>query len=251
MEVSVPLERLDALVEQYLPGLAPGWVDFDREVVVQGGSVVYKLRQGDLGELGTIKLRQINDDTTVMQVHAPPRPSQRKLTPEEQESLANGSDSEKDQELLALLRRRRAESEDLHRRRKEHQRQVLQLLFNRMRLDSAWPATTIPIEADKCYSTAGIRALLRAAFTPDELHRFCYDHPFLHLVSDDFSKAHGLNELVDRVIIYCEKKDLFDDLLAEVAKKNPRQYARFESRLYVAEPERPSRRDVGDGRPEG
>jgi hypothetical protein len=237
-ELSIPLERLDALVEQYLPGLAPGWVDFDREVIVHGGSVVYKLRQGDLGELGTIKLRQVSDDTTVMQVHAPPRPSQRKLTPEEQESLANSSDSEKDQELSVLLRRRRAESEDLHHRRKEHQRKVLQLMFNRMKLDSAWPTTTISIEADKRYSTAGIRALLCAAFTTDTLSRFCYDRPFLRPVYDDFSKAHSLNELVDRVITYCEKKDIFDYLLAEVAKENPQQYEHFESRLYDAEPDR-------------
>jgi len=40
-----------------------------------------------------------------------------------------------------------------------------------------------------------------------------------------------LNEVVDAVVDYVERHDLYEVLLALVREHNPRQYARFEPRL--------------------
>lgn len=81
------------------------------------------------------------------------------------------------------------------------------------------------------YDLAAIRQLLTAAFTPQSLRRFCQDRPIFRPVVADFGSSSGLNEMVDRVIDYCEPQLLFGELLAEVKNENPRQYARFESLL--------------------
>ncbi|MBN1657219.1 MAG: PD40 domain-containing protein [Anaerolineae bacterium] len=71
----------------------------------------------------------------------------------------------------------------------------------------------------QAHQIAHIRKLLKAAFTPESLRRFCHEHPLFRPVYDEFSPAHGLNDLVDRVIMYCEKNRLCDELLAEVGKR--------------------------------
>jgi Tol biopolymer transport system component len=81
-----------------------------------------------------------------------------------------------------------------------------------------------------------IRKLLTSAFTADQLRRFCLDRPLFRPVCDEFSPAHGLNELVDRVIIYCEKQDLFDELLTGIQEHNPGWYAKFEPQLRYFTP---------------
>ena len=43
--------------------------------------------------------------------------------------------------------------------------------------------------------------------------------------------------MVEKAIIYCDKRNLLAALLAEVERANPRQYARFESRLGRQEPQ--------------
>ncbi len=78
---------------------------------------------------------------------------------------------------------------------------------------------------------AAIRELLTAAFTSQTLHRFCYDRPAFRPVVNQISPDHGLDDMVDRVLVHCEKKLLWDELLAEVAQENPAQYARFRPRL--------------------
>jgi len=79
--------------------------------------------------------------------------------------------------------------------------------------------------------TATIRDLLTAAFTPENLRRFCQDrHGFQPAVAK-FGPGHGLDDMVDRVIDHCRTQLLWDELLTGVAQVNPRQYARFEPRL--------------------
>jgi hypothetical protein len=78
---------------------------------------------------------------------------------------------------------------------------------------------------------ATIRDLLGAAFTPETLRRFCQDRPAFEPLLRRFSPAGGLVGLVDELLDYCRTELLWDDLLAEVAQVNPRQYARFESSL--------------------
>jgi hypothetical protein len=72
-----------------------------------------------------------------------------------------------------------------------------------------------------------VRKLLLAAFTAEELHRFCFDRPVFRPIVNSFGPGHGLDDMVDEVITYCEKRLLFPELLAEVSQENPGQYARF------------------------
>jgi tetratricopeptide (TPR) repeat protein len=85
------------------------------------------------------------------------------------------------------------------------------------------------------YNIATIRKLLLRAFNAEGLHRFCLDQPQLRPVVDDFGPKYSLNDMVDGVIEYCWKQNLWDELLTEVKEANPKQYARFESDLMTAE----------------
>jgi hypothetical protein len=82
------------------------------------------------------------------------------------------------------------------------------------------------------YSLGTIRKLLIAAFTPEDLKHFCQDHPNLSPIVARFGPGQGLDDMAGEVIDYCGTHFLWDELLAEVKKKNPRQYARFEPELY-------------------
>ncbi|MEJ2733369.1 MAG: CHAT domain-containing protein [Anaerolineae bacterium] len=81
------------------------------------------------------------------------------------------------------------------------------------------------------YDIAKIRQLLLAAFTAEDLRRFCYYRPTFRPIVDELSPSHGLAAMVDKVIAYCETHLLLDELLAGVREVNPRQYARFEPQL--------------------
>lgn len=83
------------------------------------------------------------------------------------------------------------------------------------------------------YDMAKIRELLLAAFTVDELARFCQDRPIFRPVVDRFGPGLGLDGMVDHVIKYCETHLLFDELLVEVKEVNPPQYAHFEGYLQL------------------
>jgi Tol biopolymer transport system component len=78
------------------------------------------------------------------------------------------------------------------------------------------------------YNLAAIRKLLLAAFAPEDLHRFCQDSRFLSPVVAKFGPGHGLDDMVDEVIDYCQTRLLWDELLAAIKEANPRQYTRFE-----------------------
>jgi hypothetical protein len=86
------------------------------------------------------------------------------------------------------------------------------------------------------YNIAAIRQLLLNAFTPQELRRFCQDRPTFRPVVDRFGEGHGLDDMADEVIDYCETRILWAELLAAVKEENPRQYAHFE-RLAQTHPD--------------
>jgi hypothetical protein len=79
---------------------------------------------------------------------------------------------------------------------------------------------------------AALRGLLKDAFTPQELRRFCYDHDEFRDVLDQFGPDAGINEMVDELITYCDKGLLFSELLSKVRDYNRRQYDRYAGRLY-------------------
>ena len=101
--------------------------------------------------------------------------------------------------------------------------------------DETAPAAGRPIHIDPDNPPiAAIRALLEDAFTPEKLRRFCQDRPQFADLITHFGPGHGLDNMVDEVIDYCRVLLLWDELLAEVAKVNPNQYARHEARLRGA-----------------
>jgi hypothetical protein len=99
------------------------------------------------------------------------------------------------------------------------------------------------------YNTAAIHNLIRKAFTVEELRRFCRDQPVLRPVCDEFAPEHGLNDLADEVIAYCQTRLVWEDLLAAIAQERPRQYAHFEPMLRGPEyaESLPSAERIGQG----
>jgi hypothetical protein len=100
----------------------------------------------------------------------------------------------------------------------------------------ATPALDRPVELPPINAnnppTGAIRDLLMAAFTPKELRRFCQDRQTFRKVLENFGPNHGLNDMVDEVVDYCQSNLLWDELLVEVAQEKPKQFARFRSQLY-------------------
>lgn len=66
------------------------------------------------------------------------------------------------------------------------------------------------------YNIAAIRRLLLTAFTAKDLRRFCWDRPILRPVITSFGPDHGLDDMVDRVIDYCETRPLWREFLKAV-----------------------------------
>ena len=86
------------------------------------------------------------------------------------------------------------------------------------------------------YDIAEIRNLLTEAFTAKDLRRFCYDRPTFRPIVDEFAPDHGVADMVDRVIDYCQTHYLWNELLAEVALVRSRHYARFQPHLGKSAP---------------
>jgi len=84
-------------------------------------------------------------------------------------------------------------------------------------------------------SVSATRELLESAFTAETLRRFCQDRDLFRPILASFGSRQGLDDMVDRAIEYCEKQALLNELLYELEKANPRQFARFESSLWNAE----------------
>jgi hypothetical protein len=116
---------------------------------------------------------------------------------------------------------------------------VLPLFVSFLRGKTGPTRGTLDAEASIPYDLGALRRLLLAAFTHEELRRFCQDRPLFRPVVAHFAPDHGLDDLVDEVMDYCRTRYLWPDLLAEIAKENPRQYARFEPDLSAAEPSPP------------
>jgi len=87
--------------------------------------------------------------------------------------------------------------------------------------------------SQQSYDIATIRSLLLAAFTPEDLRRFCMDRPILCPIVDRFGPGHGLADMVDTVIDYCRTRDLWEELLAQVKEERAKVYARFAVDLHL------------------
>lgn len=83
------------------------------------------------------------------------------------------------------------------------------------------------------YDLRAVRDLLMAGFSARSLPRMLRysSNRDLRQLVNELSPSDGLTVIVDRTLDYCEDLGLLGDLLAEVERENPRQYARFEPRL--------------------
>lgn len=90
-------------------------------------------------------------------------------------------------------------------------------------------------EASSGYNIAKVRELLLSAFTAEELRRFCMDSPTFRPIVYRFGTGHGLIDMVDEVVDYCDKRVLLAELLEKVREVNRSQFARFEPLLKVQE----------------
>jgi hypothetical protein len=84
------------------------------------------------------------------------------------------------------------------------------------------------------YNAKVIHDLVMAAFTAEELWRFCRYHSAFEPMIDQVGVDYSLASITDRLITHCEKKMLFPELLAEIRKINPRQYDRFSNHFHKA-----------------
>lgn len=83
-------------------------------------------------------------------------------------------------------------------------------------------------------SIAVTRQLLETAFTVQTLPRFCRDHPQFRPVIREFARDHGLSDMVEVVIAYCQECTLLEEFLLELAedKAYKKTYERFRTRLW-------------------
>ena len=174
----IPFDILDAAVNRDLHGYAPGFVEFERREDTHG-SVVYRMWQEDLGDLGTLTVRKAGDRTSVLEVSNPPHPQHRDPTPEEMAEIhAITGQREQDRAWGTLMTGIWQETDDLYQRRKKHQQDVRKALFSRMAHDPAlaewWPKvigaeSPTPTEdgAARLESASSINDILRRI---DEMH---------------------------------------------------------------------------------
>ena len=85
------------------------------------------------------------------------------------------------------------------------------------------------------YNVRAVRDLLEAGFSADGLRQLLFysGNPELQRVVRQFGSGDGLTARVEKAIAHCVKYGLLPDLLAEVKRENPRQYARFEPQLRL------------------
>jgi hypothetical protein len=79
-------------------------------------------------------------------------------------------------------------------------------------------------------NTGVLRQLLLAAFDDEDFTNFCFDHfPEVH---NRFSGGMGRSSKVQELIDYCQRRLLFDKLLALVQSENPAQYQKFSPHIF-------------------
>lgn len=86
-----------------------------------------------------------------------------------------------------------------------------------------------PTDPSSGYRMDVIRELLTAALDDEQLTTLCFDH--FRKVYEQFSTGMSKGQKIQRLLDYCERNLVLNDLLAQVKEHNPTQFARFESRL--------------------
>jgi len=85
-----------------------------------------------------------------------------------------------------------------------------------------------------------IHELLLASFKAEELERFCRFHDPFAPVVHQFAPHDGPADRVDKLLVFCQTRDLLDRLLADLARERPDMAERID-RLRRREPARATR----------
>jgi hypothetical protein len=91
--------------------------------------------------------------------------------------------------------------------------------------------------------TRDLRNLLRAAFTPDDLYDFCEKHPLFQPCLGRFGADHRLEDMIQIVLAFTDRKLYWEELLDGVAEHAPHEYNRTASQMgwpLVEEPPEPA-----------
>jgi hypothetical protein len=92
------------------------------------------------------------------------------------------------------------------------------------------PAEPIPAPQSG-YDLQAVRELLSAAFSDEEIVTLAFDR--FRAVYEDISGAMSKGDKIRRLVDWCDKQVRMDSLLAEVKRRNPKQYARYAARLKM------------------
>lgn len=76
---------------------------------------------------------------------------------------------------------------------------------------------------------------MKGAFTVKELRRFCQDRPTFREILDRVGPNSSLEDFLDSLLVYCQKRELFPELLSEVRECNPNQYKRYRIQIYTTD----------------
>ena len=83
------------------------------------------------------------------------------------------------------------------------------------------------------YNLRNIRKLLTTAFTDQELSQLCYEIPEFRPVYEQFTAGMSKDQMIQRLIEYCERKVLMGQLLAIVKEENATITARVYPKGHV------------------
>lgn len=83
------------------------------------------------------------------------------------------------------------------------------------------------------YNLRTIRKLLTAAFTDQELRQLCYEIPEFKPVFEQFTTGMSKDQMIQRLIEYCERKVLLGQLLTIIEEEAPEQYELFADTLIA------------------
>jgi predicted MPP superfamily phosphohydrolase len=90
------------------------------------------------------------------------------------------------------------------------------------------PAQSSP-QRQSAYDVQAVRELLSAAFSDEEVMTLAFDR--FRTVYEDISGAMGKGTKIRLLVEWCDHYGALDQLLAEVKRRNPNQYARYDARL--------------------